>query len=110
MQHEIHQIYVKEEVYRYILELVTATRNHPYLERGASPRATIALVKMAKSAAWYKGRDFVTPGDIMEQLPYTIQHRIAVNAAARMENASKDQIIHEIIDTVKKPPMGEKPK
>ena len=110
MQHEIHQIYMKEEVYRYILELVTATRNHPYLGRGASPRATIALVKMAKSAAWYKGRDFVTPGDIMEQLPYTIQHRIAINAAARMENVSKDQIISEIIDTVKKPPMGEKVK
>ena len=110
MQHEIHQIYVKEEVYRYILELVTATRNHPYLERGASPRATIALVKMAKSAAWYKGRDFVTPGDVMEQLLYTIQHRIAINAAARMENVSKDQIVREIIDTVKKPPMGEKPK
>ena len=110
MQHEIHQVYMKEEVYRYILELVTATRSHPYLERGASPRATIALVKMAKSAAWYKGRDFVTPGDIMEQLPYTIQHRIAINAAARMENVSKDQIVREIIDTVKKPPMGEKPR
>lgn len=110
MQHEIHQVYMKEEVYRYILELVTATRNHSYLERGASPRATIALVKMAKSAAWYKGRDFVTPGDVMEQLPYTIQHRIAINAAARMENVSKDRIVREIIDTVKKPPMGEKPK
>ena len=110
MQHEIHQVYMKEEVYRYILELVTATRNHPYLGRGASPRATIALVKMAKGAAWYKGRDYVTPGDVMEQLPYTIQHRIAINAAARMENVSKDQIVREIIDTVKKPPMGEKPK
>lgn len=49
MQQQIHQIYMKESVYRYLLELITETRSHPCLERGASPRGTIALVKTAKA-------------------------------------------------------------
>lgn len=110
MQHEIYEVYIKESVYRYILELVTATRQHQYLDRGASPRATIALVKMAKSAAWYQGCGFVTPNDVAEQFPYTVMHRICLNTAARMEGVSKDKIIKEIIDTVKKPLLGEKGK
>lgn len=108
MQRAVHGVYMKESVYRYILELVTETRQHPYLERGASPRATIALVKMAKSAAWYQGRDFVTPNDIAEQFPYTVSHRIFLNTAARMDGVSKTDIIQEIIGKVKKPPLGEK--
>ena len=48
MQQQIHQIYMKESVYRYLLELITETRSHPCLERGASPRGTIALVKRQK--------------------------------------------------------------
>lgn len=110
MQHEIHQVYMKEEVYRYLLELVTATRSHPYLEKGASPRATIALVKMAKSAAWINGRSFVTPNDVLEQFPYTVLHRVSANMSARMENISKSRILKEITEMVKKPPMGEKTK
>ena len=110
MQREIHGVYMKESVYRYILELVTATRRHPYLERGASPRATIALVKMAKSAAWYQGRGYVTPHDVADQFPCTVSHRIFLNADERMEGVSKAKIVREIIDTVKKPALGEKSK
>ena len=108
MQHEIHQVYIKEEVGRYILELVIATRNHRYLERGASPRATIALVKLAKAAAWYKGREYVTPNDAAEQFSFVVSHRISLNASAKMDNTSKSAIIEEIVKSVKKPPMGEK--
>lgn len=108
MQREIHQVYIKETVYRYLLELVTATRSHPYLERGASPRATIALVKMAKAAAWFQGRSFVTPGDVQEQFPYVVSHRLVRNMAARMENIRRRQIAEEILRAIKKPPVEEK--
>jgi len=107
MQQEIHEVVIREEVYRYLLELVTATRNHPYLERGASPRATIALVKMAKAVAWLEGRDYVTPNDVKGQYRYVVAHRILLNTAARMENKSRIQILDEIAERVKKPPMGE---
>lgn len=108
LQKEIHSVYISEAVYRYILELISATRQHPYLERGASPRGTIALVKMAKAAAWLEGRSFVTPGDVREQFPYVVSHRIALNAAARMEGKHKTQIVEETAEQIQKPPMGEK--
>lgn len=108
MQREIHQIYMKDEIYQYIVRLITATRNHPYLQRGASPRATIALVKMAKASAWLKGRDFVSPGDVQEQFAYVVAHRIGLNQAAKMGNVSKQEVMGEILKDTKRPPMGEK--
>ena len=107
MQDLIHTVVMKEEVYRYALELVTATRSHPYLERGASPRATIALVKMAKAYAWLSGREYVTPNDVRLQFPYVISHRVLLNGGARMENKSGREILMEIAEKVKRPPMGE---
>ena len=65
MQQQIHETYIKDIVYDYIIKLISATRNHPYIERGASPRATIALVKTSKAYAWLQGRDYVVPADII---------------------------------------------
>ena len=81
-------MYIKEELYRYLLKLVTATREHPYIRRGASPRATIALVKMARACAWIAGRDYVIPSDISRQFPYVIGHRIIVRKPS-MEDGKK---------------------
>lgn len=107
-QKEIHSVYINDAVYRYILELIGATRQHPCLERGASPRGTIALVKMAKAAAWLEGRGFVTPNDVREQFPYVVSHRITLNAAAKMEGKQKAQVLEELAEQIRKPPMGEK--
>ena len=103
MQEQIHTVFIKDEVLRYILELVTATRNHPYLERGASPRATIALVKMAKAEAWLDGRDYCTPNDVAKQFSYVISHRVTPSVSNGTGNMGKQQVIREIMDTVKKP-------
>lgn len=108
MQRQIHEVQMREEVYRYLLQLVTATREHPYLARGASPRATIALVKMTRACAWLEGRDFVTPNDIREQFSYVVSHRILPNTEARMENISKPDILADLLEKVPRPPMGEK--
>lgn len=108
MQRDIYNVFVKDEVYRYLVSLVTATRNHPYIEKGASPRATIALVKMSKAAAWLNGRSFVTPNDVCNQFPYVISHRIAINTAGKMGNVSKEKIIHELMQSVGRPSMGER--
>lgn len=108
MQREIHSVFMKDEVYRYLLELIRATRNHLYLERGASPRATIALVKMAKAESWLSGRDYCTPNDVAGQFPYVVSHRIVPDLTTEMEHISREQMIEEILKTVKKPPMGNK--
>ncbi|MCI8371234.1 MAG: MoxR family ATPase [Lachnospiraceae bacterium] len=107
MQREIHNVYIKEELYRYMLQLVTATRNNPYIEKGASPRATIALVKMSRAAAWLKGRNYVIPEDVYSQFPYVIAHRIVPGMAAKMEKLSKVQLTEMISKEIAKPPMGE---
>lgn len=108
MQHAIHDVYIADEVYRYLVRLVDATRNHAYLLRGASPRATIALVKMAKAAAYLSGRNYVTPADIAEQFPYVAAHRIFLNPAARADHVEKGQIIDEILHRIRRPQLGVK--
>lgn len=106
IQKEIHQIYISDEIYEYILDLVTATRDNPNLSRAASPRATIAMVKMCKAAAWLDGRGFVAPADVLEQFPFTARHRIYLSPAASANGLSKSVVIDEIAKSVKKPPMG----
>ncbi len=108
MQADIHHIFVKDEIFAYILRLVEATRSHPHIERGASPRATIALVKCAKAAAWLAGRQFVVPSDVITQLPYVLPHRIILNSTAKMGNIKKIDIINKIAESIDMPYMGAK--
>lgn len=107
MQAAIHEVFINDEVYRYLLQLITATRGDPYLERGASPRATIALVKLVKATAWLDGRSFVTPADVARQFPSVIGHRVLPNLAAKAEGLSKDKIIRDLMARIKKPSVGE---
>ncbi|MCI8859722.1 MAG: MoxR family ATPase [Lachnospiraceae bacterium] len=107
MQKEIHNVYMKPEVYRYLLELVTATRVHPGVKRGASPRATIALVKMAKAAAWFEGRDYVVPHDVRTQFPYVVSHRVLFHGISGSGHQERERLIEEIAEEISKPLIGE---
>ena len=108
MQEEIHDVFVRDRVYAYILELIRATRENPHVERGASPRGTIALVKMAKAAAYLAGRDYVIPMDVEEQFYYVSAHRVMLGGAAQIEGLSARQVLEEITGQVRKPPVGER--
>ncbi len=108
MQDAVSRIYIKDEIIEYILRLVSATRDHRDLVRGASPRATIALVKMSKAWAWLSGRSYVIPSDVTAQFYYVISHRISLNANAKMQNRTKHSVTDEIIKTVELPLMGAK--
>ena len=101
--------HMQDEIYEvYMVDLVTATRNSPYIERGASPRATIALVKMSKAWAWLNGRDYVIPSDVSTQFEYVISHRVGMGMSARMEKLTKQDVIKGIMKSVKRPTVGEK--
>ena len=106
-QREIYQVYMKDVIYDYALKLVRATREHAALERGASPRGTIALVQMAKATAWMRGRDYVTPADVSGQFSYVAAHRGSLSGAARIEGRTKEEVLREVAETVEIPPMGE---
>ena len=107
MQEEIYEVYMNKSIYKYIVELVKATRESEYIERGASPRATIALVKMSKAWAWLNGRDYVIPSDVGTQFEYVISHRIVPDMSARMEKLSKSDIINNFVKSVIRPVVGE---
>ena len=107
IQREVYQVYMKDVIYDYLLQMVRATRSHEDLSRGASPRATIALVKMAKASAWMNGRNYVTPWDVSSQFFYVAAHRVLLSGRSQMERKTKKQILQKIIETVEVPPMGE---
>ena len=108
IQRDISHVYLKESVAQYIVDLVRATREHPLLEQGGSPRATLALVKMSRAMAWLDGRDFVTPVDVQRQFPYIIRHRVFLNHTAQMNQKTQEDVIHEILASVKRPAVGRK--
>ncbi len=108
-QKEIYQVYIKESIYAYILQLIRETRSHPDISRGASPRATIALVKMARAAAWLEGRDYVEPSDVSRQFAYVASHRIFLQDSAKMKGKTREAVLGEIVDRIEVPSMrGEK--
>ena len=105
-QEEAAGVHIEPQVYDYIVRLVRATREQPWLEQGGSPRATIALVRLSRASAWLEGHSFVTPVDVQEQFPYVLRHRMVLNRAARQEGIGKDQVTERILTEVVKPPLG----
>lgn len=103
MQQEAMETYMQDTILQYITALVSATRKQNYLEMGASPRATIALVKMAKALAWLQGQEYVSPAEVEEVFYDVVNHRIVPNARARREKVSKEQILSEIMNDTPKP-------
>ncbi|MBQ2327616.1 MAG: MoxR family ATPase, partial [Oscillospiraceae bacterium] len=83
MQEAVGKIYMKESLIAYVVSLVSATRQHPQISRGASPRATLAIVSMAKATAYMNGRDYVLPEDVQTVFVGTVSHRILLSNEAQ---------------------------
>ena len=103
LQREAEQIYVHDEIYEYIVSLVEETRKTEFFAEGASPRATIALLRMARAIARLEGRDFVTAQDVQKVLKDVLGHRVKLGARARAEGKSMEECIQELILQVKSP-------
>lgn len=103
IMNEVAKTYVHESVVKYIVDLISATRSSEYIERGASPRATLAVNSMAKAAAQLKGRDFVIPQDIEDVFPWTVAHRLILSSKAEGENKTAEQLLHDIMERTPAP-------
>ena len=79
MQEEASALFVKDNVYEYILQLTEATRNHPDFTLGASPRASIALLRMAKAYAYLSGHTYLTPQDVQAVFCDVLAHRVILS-------------------------------
>lgn len=108
---EILQLYMSDELERYLLELVLATRNAAsygddlasWIQYGASPRASIALDRCARAHAWLADRDFVAPEDIQSLALDVLRHRIILNYEAEAEGITTDDVIKELIARIAVP-------
>ena len=99
-----HAVFVDRRLARYIVALVAATRApHEYLERGASPRATLALAAMARASALVDGRSFVTPDDVRASAPAVLRHRLAFGYRVLTEHVDPEAIVAELIAAVPVP-------
>ncbi len=102
-QNIIHDVIVEPHLLKYIAQVIVSTRTNQFLYLGASPRASIAVLKASKAYAAISGRDFVTPEDIKEVLLPVLRHRIIVTPEREMEGVTSDQIIKQIIQSVEIP-------
>lgn len=102
-QQAIREIYVAEEVKRYIIDLVTASRQHPDVYLGSSPRGSLALFRASQARAAMAGREYVIPDDVKALAEVTLAHRIIVGPAARIKDISSRTIVHDVLSTTPVP-------
>jgi MoxR-like ATPase len=94
---------VEPSVQQYITSLVRATRGAPALTLGASPRASVALLKGSQALAMNAGRPYATPDDVTAMAPAVLRHRIAVAPELELEGVSADQALKTIIEKIEIP-------
>jgi MoxR-like ATPase len=99
----VTQVYVSQAVQRYAVALTTATRRSPELMLGASPRATLHLVRAAKASAALAGRDYVVPDDVQELAVQVLSHRILTTVEASMSGRTPEAALHQIVAGVPMP-------
>ena len=105
LQENVAQTFMSDVVVGYLVNLIAATRNHPDILRGASPRATLSATAMAKAVARLRGRDYVIPGDIREVFCHTIAHRLILTPKAEGMGKKPEQILRGILDSVPAPKL-----
>ena len=99
----IQTIHISDQILGYIARIVHETRNHPNVYLGASPRASLSILKASKAFAAIDGRNFVAPDDVQKACYPILNHRIILNASAEMEGYSAEDVIGNIINDIEVP-------
>jgi MoxR-like ATPase len=99
----VRQVHLSDGVRDYTYRIVAATRKHPRLTLGASPRAGIQLLTASQAAAAIAGRDFATPDDVKDVADFVIPHRLIVAPDAEIEGISGNDILRELLATIPVP-------
>jgi MoxR-like ATPase len=103
MQAERRQVRVEESVRDYIVRVARATRKHPEIELGASPRASLALYWASQAWAAIQGRDFVLPDDAKFMAPHVLTHRLIISPQAQLRGRLPQELVADIVDAVPVP-------
>ena len=103
LQDMVEKTFISDSVVGYIVRLVGATRTDPELQRGASPRATLAVASMSKAIAQLRGRDYVVPADVREVFTQCVAHRLILTPRAQTQGITAEQVLQRILETVPAP-------
>jgi MoxR-like ATPase len=106
LQDERRQVRVEETVRDYIVSVARATRSHPEIELGASPRASLALYWSAQAWAGIQGRDYVLPDDIKFVAPHVLTHRLMISPQAQLRGRQPHELVSDIVEAVPVPVEG----
>ncbi len=106
-QEIVRKVFVSQSVRSYLLEIIQSTRKHEDLLLGASPRASLGLIRAGQSLAVLQGRDFVVPDDIRYLASSVLSHRLVLTPEARMNNVSREMIVSEILENTRAPLKNE---
>jgi len=109
MQVAVEQVHVSESVGRYIVELVAATRESPSTAVGASPRGSLALLKLARCKAAVAGRDFATPDDVKWVAVPALAHRLVLKPELWVQRLAAEDVVREVLDRVATPKAEDVP-
>ena len=102
-QRAVRHVTISDDIKRYIVDLVDATRSHPEVYLGASPRGSIALFRASQALAGMQGRDFVLPDDVKRMAVPALAHRLIVGSAARIREVDAREIVQELLERLPVP-------
>ena len=103
LQDQVQKVYMADSILNYIATLAEATRNHPMITLGLSPRGTLALCRMTKAAAFMEERDYVIPEDVKKVFTDVTAHRMILDSRARYQEQSAKDILEEILKDTEAP-------
>lgn len=103
MQKEVTAVYIHDDVYMYIANLASATRESDMLDLGLSPRGSMALSRMVQARAYLKGRDFVIPEDVAAVFADVAVHRVRISAKAKLNRQTEKTVLEHLLKQVPKP-------
>ncbi|RYM05789.1 MoxR family ATPase [Sporolactobacillus sp. THM7-7] len=106
LQHEVRSVFVSDSIKNYLLDIVTATRKHPMIYLGVSPRGTLGLLQAVQALAFVEQRDFVVPDDVKAIAPYVLCHRIVMKQEASYANLTASDAVAEILSQIKVPVLN----
>jgi len=102
-QQSLSEVYIDDLIKRYVVDVIAATRRHPDIYLGASPRGSLALYRTSMAHAALAERDYVVPDDVKSMAVAALAHRIIVNPAARIRNIDAESLIRDVLEQVAVP-------
>ena len=110
MKQEANEIYIADAIYSYVTQLARATRQHPMITLGLSPRGSLGVCRMAKAYAYLAGRNYVLPEDVAAVFTDVSCHRIILSPKARLAQMTADAVLKDVLDSVAMPVATKKSK